>query len=400
MRILYLTHRLPYAPNRGDRIRSYHMLRHMSRHHAVDLVSLVHDEEEASHVDDLRSVTDSITIGRVSRVRGLTRAALALTHEQPLTHALLDAPGLQQRIAEVVERARPDLVVAYCSGMAKFAVAPPLRGLPFVLDLVDVDSAKWQQLGGRGRTPRQWIYTREARLLRGFERHAVRTAQATLVVNKRERNLLFEIAGGGGVEVVPNGIDLSVFSAKGAPATERRVVFCGVMSYEPNEAAAFWLAKEVWPLVRAACPDAQLSIVGMGPTRRLRDLPRHDPSIEVTGAVPDVRPYLWRAAVSAAPLAVARGIQNKVLEAAAAGLPSVVTSAVAEGLPGEALPACVRADTPADFSAALLKLLGMRPPERRAIARAASLEGLDWSHRLARLDTILAAAARPARRTA
>ena len=304
MRILFLTHRLPYAPNRGDRIRAYHLLQHLSARHQVDLVSLVHDEEEADHAGDLRSMVDSVTIVRAHRLRNAVRGVLPFLSGRPLTHVLLDAPDLRQRISKVIGAHRPDVVLAYCSGMARFALEPPLDTLPFVLDMVDVDSEKWAALGHAGRLPKHWLYRREASCLRAFERMATGRARATLVVNARERESLAAMGVTARIEVVPNGIELTRFRSPHAPSNEPRVVFCGVMSYEPNETGALWLAREVWPRVRAVRPDARLCLLGAEPTRRLRELPRVDASIEVTGSVADVRPFLWSSAVSAAPLFV------------------------------------------------------------------------------------------------
>jgi glycosyltransferase involved in cell wall biosynthesis len=170
------------------------------------------------------------------------------------------------------------------------------------------------------------------------------------------------------------------------------VIFCGVMNYAPNEEGALWLSKEVWPRLRARRSDARLLLVGSAPTQAIRNL-ASDSSIEVTGHVADVRPYLWRAAVAVAPVRVARGVQNKVLEAAAAGLPIVITSAVAAGLPSEVLPACTVADEPDAFAAAINGLLNRSPAERRAIAQRANLESLTWEKRLGRLPDLLAEAA-------
>jgi glycosyltransferase involved in cell wall biosynthesis len=284
--------------------------------------------------------------------------------------------------------------------MARFALQPPLQGCPFVLDMVDVDSEKWATLGQTTRGPRGWIYRREAEVLRRFERRATAAADTTLVVNERERDSLKAISDRGRIAVVPNGVELSGFTPEGPAASEPRVVFCGVLNYEPNEAAALWLAREVWPLVRRVRPDARLTLLGASPTRRLIRLAHDDESIAVTGSVPDVRPFLWRSAVSVAPLRIARGVQNKVLEAAAAQLPSVVSTPVFEGLPPEVIPACIRADAPTAFAAAILKLLALSPDERRWTACQAALEPLTWSRRLTLLDGIVQSAAGARRRTA
>jgi glycosyltransferase involved in cell wall biosynthesis len=161
------------------------------------------------------------------------------------------------------------------------------------------------------------------------------------------------------------------------------VVFCGVMNYAPNEEGAVWLAERVWPAVRAARPTARLLLVGTGPTSRLLALARRDESVIVTGAVPDVRPFLWQGAVAAAPLLVARGVQNKVLEAVGAGLPAVVTPVVAAGLPAAVVPACRVAADPSEFASALIDLLSCPPARRRELASLAHLDGMKWESRLA-----------------
>jgi polysaccharide biosynthesis protein PslH len=379
MRILFLTQRLPYAPNRGDRVRAYNELRVLSGRHEVHVVSLVHSREEQSHRDDLRGTVASVTTARVSRVRNLVSGAATLPTRRPLTHALLDAPGMAAIVRGVAERHPPGLVLAFCSSMARFAIAPSLGGLPFILDMVDVDSAKWLAMAGGSRGPMRLVYRREARCLGRFEAETARKARVTYVVNAREAASLRTLAGPDArIEVLQNGVDLDGLKLGGPPRASADVVFCGVMDYGPNEEGALWLAREVWPLVLAARPDARLVLLGSSPTARLLRLSRATPSVIVTGAVADVRPWLWKAAVSAAPLLVARGVQNKVMEAVAAGLPVVATPVVAEGLPPEVLAACRTANSPLDFATALLDLLGRTPAERRALAESATLAELGW----------------------
>jgi len=390
--VLFLTHRLPYLPNRGDRVRAYHILRALAGRAEVDLVSLVHDSVEEAHARDLDDVVRSVLTARVRRLRGLVNAVGAIAGQTPLTHALLDAPRLQFEIARLVARRRPDVVLAYCSGMARFALQPALEHRPLVLDLVDVDSRKWADLAEESSFPRSWVYRREARTLGAFEKTAAERAVATLVVNDREAIAARRLAPDANIQVVPNGIDLDQLKPIRPIEREARVVFCGVMSYEPNAQAALWFVQHVWPEIRAGRPGATLAIVGSDPPPRLRDACSGDPAITVTGSVPDVRPYLWSSSVSVAPLRVARGVQNKVLEAAAAGLPSVVTTAVIEGLPGEVKSVCAVADRPGDFAAAVLAMLRHSPEDRRRLMARADLRSLDWNARLAPLWSILSAA--------
>jgi polysaccharide biosynthesis protein PslH len=392
MRVLYLTHRLPYAPNRGDRIRAYHTLSVLRGHAEVDLVSLVHDGNERAHQDDLRGLTGSVSVAPVPRLRNRIVGAAGLAGSRPLTHSLLDSPAIRPILNRLVATRRPDVVLAYCSGMARFALEPPLAGLPFVLDLVDVDSLKWQALAQTARVPLAWVYRREAWALSRFEARAAQAAFATLTINDREAAALKAIAPNARIEVVGLGVDCEHFRNARPPSTSSDVVFCGVMNYAPNEQGALWLAREVWPLVRRTRPDARLRLVGSNPTSRVRALAAADPTIEVTGEVADVRPSLWNAAVAAAPLLAARGMQNKVLEAIAAGLPTVVTSVVATGLPHDVLSGCRVADSAVAFAGAVLDCLQLAPADRRSIAERVDLSALSWASSLAPLPALLEAA--------
>ena len=162
MRVLLLSQRLPYAPNRGDRVRVYHMLREVARHAEIDVASLVHDEEEESHASDLRGIAAEVITARVPRLRNVTRGGAALLGSTPLTHVLLDSPLLAPALEALIRRRRPDVLLTFCSSMARFALQPPLSSLPCVLDMIDADSAKWTALANTSRPPLRWVYRREA----------------------------------------------------------------------------------------------------------------------------------------------------------------------------------------------------------------------------------------------
>jgi sugar transferase (PEP-CTERM/EpsH1 system associated) len=356
-------------------------------------VSLVHDADEAAHASDLRDLADSVHVAMVPRFRNRLLGAIRLGSKTPLTHSLLDSPSLDPILHSIFRERRPDVVLAYCSSMAKFALETPLSAVPTVIDMVDVDSVKWQSLAATSRFGLHWIYQREQACLSAFEGKAVRQAFATAVINDREQTALEQIAPGARIEVIPVGVDSAHFQRPDLPAVESAdVVFCGVMNYVPNEEAAVWLAERVWPLVKAANPHARLTLVGSNPTRRVKQL-GSDPTIHVTGHVPDVRDYLWRAAVAVAPLQIARGIQTKVLEALAAGLPTVITPVVADGLPPEALRGCRVAETADRFAATIVETLALPAAARAAVAASADFRRLTWSARLQPLSDLLLEAA-------
>jgi sugar transferase (PEP-CTERM/EpsH1 system associated) len=398
MRLLVLTHRLPYAPNRGDRLRAYHMLQHLREHADIELVSLVHDDEEASHADEVRAFIPRVTTHRVRKWRSAINAAGALISGGPLTHALLDAPGMSSTLREIYRWRRPDVVLAYCSGMARFAMQAPLNDVPMVLDFVDVDSGKWRDLAATSRGPRSWVYRREAETLGAFEARAANRAATSLVVNAREADAAKSLAPTANVQVLSNGVELGRLTPINPPSSRARVVFCGVMNYAPNAEGMAWFVEHVWPLVRARRSDATLAVVGPDPSPALIRLCGSDPSITIAGRVPDVRDWLWDSAIGIAPLHVARGVQNKALEAIAAGLPIVITEAVAGGLPLEAAYASRVANTPARFAEHVVDLLARSPEERRRMAEWSDLGALTWARALQPLWPVIERAAASARR--
>jgi sugar transferase (PEP-CTERM/EpsH1 system associated) len=391
MKVLFLTHRVPYAPNRGDRIRAFHILRFLkSTGFEVCLVALAHERDERASDNGLARLVDELHLVPVPRRTNLVRAAMRLGGSQTLTHLLLDSPELTPLLTGIRRDWRPDVVLALCSSMARFAMLPPLADLPLVIDLIDVDSFKWQSLAERSSFPFNWIYAREARLLRQFEVTSCKAACSTIVVSEKEAAALRSLDASLTPVVVPLGVDVGHFRPDRQPSGSG-VIFTGVFSYRPNLDGALWLIDEVWPRVVAQVPEARLSLVGSGPPAKLRRAAQRA-GVLVTGTVPDVRTYLWQAAVTVAPLHTARGVQNKVLEGVAAGLPAVVTPAVYDGLPEPVRPACTAASTAEAFAAAIVELL-RSPEERRRRVESAPLGLLSWERCLQPLNVLLRQAA-------
>ena len=388
MNVLYLTHRLPFAPNRGDRIRAYYTIRELSKHASVALFSLVHDAEEKERTGNVDFVSAQRTVA-VTPVRNWLNGAVRMPGDRPLTHSLLDAGGLQKALEEFVAAVRPDAVLAYCSGMARFCLSEPLARLPFVLDMVDVDSQKWADLATRSGVLKRYVYAREARTLMAFERRAALAAKRTFVVNERECETLRAIAPGAHVEVSGNGIDLEAFARPANSEATNTVVFCGVLDYQPNTDGVIWFLNNIWPSVKQQVSDAEFEIVGSGRTAAIETAAAGHPGVRIAGRVAEVQPHLWRAGVAVAPLLVARGIQNKVLEALAAGLPTVVTPPVWDGLPNEVRPGCLQASDASQFTDAVVQLLRRNPAQKLAYARQAALANLGWGPQLSGLVNAL-----------
>jgi glycosyltransferase involved in cell wall biosynthesis len=259
VRIWFLTHRLPYAANRGDRIRAYHILRFLKRRADVDLFSLVHDDVERSSVRLLDGQASSVTTASVPHWRNRLRAVANLPTNRPLTLSLLDAPELGRSLAARSRQRRPDVILAFCSSMARFALDSPLRDIPLVVDMVDVDSEKWRALAAAGSRVERFIYGREARLLRKFEGRLLDTAAVTVAINAREAEELHSIRADARIVIASNGIDIDFFRPPDAPSEHPVVVFCGVMDYKPNEQAALRLIHRIWPRVVASRPGASPS---------------------------------------------------------------------------------------------------------------------------------------------
>jgi sugar transferase (PEP-CTERM/EpsH1 system associated) len=240
--------------------------------------------------------------------------------------------------------------------MAGYQRLPELRDVPAVVDLIDVDSQKWFDYAQASRWPRSWLYGLESRRLRRLEQGMPAWARSLTVVTQAEVNLFRQFAPQAPIYAVGNGVDMDYFQPS-ATAEEPACVFVGALDYRPNVDAACWLSREVWPAIQRARPEARFYLVGRQPTRAVQALAAI-PGVEVVGQVPDVRPYLARSAVAVVPLHIARGVQNKVLEALASGKATVASPMTLAGLRGAATPGVLMASTTDEWTAAVLRLLG------------------------------------------
>ena len=401
-RLLFLAHRIPYPPDKGEKIRAFHILEHLSKRFAVELGCLVDDPADMRHLPALASRVAALEAHLLpGGARAYLRALARLRPGEPLTRGWFHSPLLDSWVRHGLEAGRYDAVFVYSSAMAPYVMGRPRRPADQirVLDLVDVDSQKFAAYAaapsGLLGELMAWVHAREARTLLGLERAAAAAFDRTFLVSEEEASLLRSLAPevAGKIEALENGVDFARFD----PTAEfpnpfehpgPHIVFTGAMGYRPNIEAVTWFAEAVLPLLAASPPMPAFHIVGANPAPSVRALGSR-PGVYVTGTVPDVRPYLARADVVVAPLLTARGIQNKVLEAMAMARPVVATPQAFEGVRAEPGRDLLVASGAEAFAEAVASVLSGAHPGLGLRARAAMRAGHDWAATLAPLARVL-----------
>jgi polysaccharide biosynthesis protein PslH len=385
VRILFLCHRIPYPPNKGEKIRAFHELRALAERHEVDLYTLADDPGDLSYEAALRPYCRQVRVARLNPKLTRLLALPYLLTEKPLTIPYFHSGALAREARMAVSTRSYDRIFVYCSAMAQYV--DWTWGIPVIVDLVDVDSDKWTQYAAAASFPGSFIYRREGRRLRQYERDLCDRAAAVLVTTQREAGLVRQISGNASVFAVPNGVDAAYFNPGLVPPARPSaptIIFTGDMSYFPNQEAVEFFVRNVLPRIQQRLEGVRFLIVGRNPGERVLKL-RSSPGVEVTGFVPDVRPYLAQAQVAVAPFSIAAGIPNKVLEAMAYGLPVVATSRVLQGL--SASLGIQVADDPVEMANAVCQLL-MDPElacQRGISGREQVVKQHDWTRMLARI---------------
>jgi sugar transferase (PEP-CTERM/EpsH1 system associated) len=326
--VLYLCHRVPYPPDKGDKIRAFHQIRSLARRHRVHLLTLA--DGPVPDLSVLHDLCQRVEVFPVHRPSAYLRSALGAFSPQPLTLSFFHSAELHARVNELAAGERFDAVVVYSSSMAPYA--EPFAGVPSVLDLVDVDSAKWAQYSRFAAWPLRPVYALEARRLQAYEAELAARFDRIVLATGNELEILRSFAPEARATAIPNGVDLDYFHPLDLPkAKNPALVFTGQMDYFANVDGIVAFAREVFPRLRRQVPNLELLVVGRSPAPAVRAL-GEIPGVQVTGAVGDVRPFLARAWVFVAPLRIAQGVQNKVLEAMAMDLPVVCSERVLAGL--------------------------------------------------------------------
>ena len=390
-KLLYLVHRLPYPPDKGDKLRSYHLLKQLLIKHEVFLGTFVDDEQDLQHIDTLRALCAGLHVARLQPTSARLRSLGALLDGQAMTLRYYADAGMSEWVARTVREQAIDTAVVFSSSMAQYVER--IGSVRMVVDFVDVDSAKWTQYARARPWPLSWLFRREGERLLAYERETALRARRSFFVTDNETALFRGLAPecASLVEPMGNGVDAAYFAPSAGRASPFRadevpIVFTGAMNYWPNVDAVEWFASDILPALRRSRPALRFHIVGRNPTARVRALAGE--AVCVTGTVPDVRPYLQHAAVVVAPLRLARGIQNKVLEAMAMARPVVAAAACVEAIDARNGSDLVAAVETADFVQQIELLLADKGRAARMglAGRQRVLERFSWAAHLGGIE--------------
>ena len=400
--LLYLVHRLPFPPNKGDKVRSYHLLKHLTAKHRVFLGTFVDDPDDEAHIDTVRKLCPDLHVARLTPLTAKLRSLSGLLTHEALGLRYYRNAGLHDWVKQTLAENQVDATVIFSSVMAQYV--EPIVGPanpPLLVDFVDVDSVKWTQYAANHRWPMSWLYQREGERLLAYERGVAARSRRSFFVTENEADLFRKMGPecADRVEAMSNGVDSdffapapgrsSPFEAGPSSAALIPVVFTGAMDYWPNIDAVSWFVSDMLPKLLLLWPQLRFYIVGRSPTAAVQALASD--AVTVTGTVPDVRPYLQHAAVVVAPLRVARGIQNKVLEAMAMGRPVVTSDACAGAIEARVGEALISATTSDDFVREIDALL-KAPVQAASIGvsgRNCVVKNYSWAAHLAGIDHYL-----------
>jgi polysaccharide biosynthesis protein PslH len=389
MNILYLCHRFPYPPKRGGKIRPFNMIRHFtSSGHRVTVCSLARSTEEAAEGRGIAPYCTDFELVEVNEPWQFARMIGRLPLTVPSSMGYFYSPRLRDRVRRRLARQAWDLIFVHCSSVAQYV--EHVHDVPKILDFGDMDSQKWLEYANYKARPLSWGYHLEGAKMKMAEARLARRFDLCTTTTRAEWQTLESYGTGAVTDWFPNGVDSEFFCPATEPYDTNTISFVGRMDYYPNQECMRRFCDEVWPVLRSRRPTLRLLIVGADPSLAIRKLGER-PGVTVTGSVADVRPFVRSSAAMVAPLAIARGTQNKILEAMAMGVPVITSPIAADGVDAEAGTHLLVAETPSEQVEAILGLLD-RPEERVRLSLAGRRRVLShhsWPQSMRRLDGIV-----------
>lgn len=457
MKILYLSHRIPYPPNKGDKIRSFNEIKYLSKNHEIHLACLADETTDLKYENTLKTYCAKTAVVKMNKTFSKIKSLTALTNGTPMTVKYFYSKTLQSTINQWILSENYNAIICFSSPMAEYVfrskpfwtekaqgtrrkaqgqqeaetnptshhpnsklkihnselhrrptfkiknsklkiTKPPAPSL--IIDFCDLDSDKWAQYADRSSFPQNLIYRRESRQLLAYEKKVNQTFDHTIFVSQSEANLFSNLyPTAKNITVIPNGVDTTYFDpnlkfkiehSKLKIAKSEILLFSGAMDYHANIDAVTWFTSQIFPLIKEVFPNAQFYIVGSNPNPDVKAL-ANDKDIHVTGYVKDIRPYYQATDLCVVPIRLARGIQNKVLEAMAMEKPIVSTSQAGQGIDAKNRKHLLIEDTPHGFSKAVINLLKDNSLKKtlKTNARAFVENNYNWADHMNRFETLL-----------
>lgn len=395
MKVLFVCHRFPFPPKRGGKIRPFNIIRHLALSHEVTVCSLSRSAEETREATGIEDYCKNFHLFEVNERVQWARMVLRLPSSTPSSMGYFYSSKMERKIRELLAAEKFDIVFVHCSSVAQY-----VRGATDtlkVLDFGDMDSQKWLDYRQFKPWPLSLGYWLEGKKMERAEKSLAADFDLCTATTRAEWQHLDSLQAAKRTDWFPNGVDSNLFCPSTDPYESNRICFVGRMDYFPNQQAMFEFCSTVWPRLLKRHPEMLLDIVGADPTKKVKELGEL-PGVTVTGSVPDVRPYVRKSLLMVAPLRIARGTQNKILESMALGVPVVTTSLAAGGvdaLSGEHLKTADSADELIDAISFLYK----NPQERKRLSLAGRKRVLvnhSWANSMTRLDAIIQSKLLPA----
>lgn len=389
MKVLFVCHRVPFPPKRGGKIRPFNIIRHLTgQGHRVTVASLARNEQERDEALGLAQQCERAIVEIIPDSVAWSRTVAWLPTSRPSSFGYFHSGALQRQIENELRTGGYDLVFVHCSSVAPYVKSARSAR---ILDYGDIDSQKWRDYSTHRAFPLSTGFWLEALKLERVERQLSERFDLCTCTTRGELDSLRQLGVRTPADWFPNGVDTQFFAPAEAPYDKNLVVFVGRMDYYPNQQAAIGFCHEVLPRIAARRPTVQFQIVGADPSREILELGKL-PNVSVTGSVPDVRPYVTRAALTVAPLQIARGTQNKILESMAMGVPVVCSERASGGVDAVAGEHVLTAQDTQQYVTAIAGLLDS-PAERERLSRAGRervLSRHSWASSMQRVDALIA----------